>query len=281
MTTKTQTLPIEPRFPWPESGTSKVARRGPMPDWVISTIAVVGLLLLWAVTTESGLIPSGYLPSPSEMIEEFGVLMKRGYKAVPLYEHVGISLYRTAVGFFLGAAVGVPLGLLTGSSRILGAVVSPVMAFLRPIPPIAFIPTAALYFGFGDSGKIALIFWTSAIYVHVNAHAGAANVPIGYSRAARSLGLKKTQYFLKVLLPAAIPQIFTGLKVAMSLAWAVVVAAELTGAQRGLGYMIADAALVSRIPVVFIGIVLIGLVGLCLHSAIGLIESKLVHWKGR
>lgn len=252
-----------------------------VPNAVISALSICGLLLVWCVLTFGGFVPPGYFPSPIELGNEFVSLLKDGYRGTPLHEHLGISLYRTGLGFVLGTLVGVPLGLLTGSSRVLGAMVSPVMAFLRPIPPIAFIPMAVLYFGLGESGKVALIFWTSAIYVHVNAHAGAANLPVGYTRAARSLGLKRWTFFTRVLFPAAVPQIFTGLKVAMSLAWAVVVAAELTGAQSGLGYMIADAALISRIPVVFIGIALIGLVGLCLHQVISLLENLIVHWKGR
>ena len=111
--------------------------------------------------------------------------------------------------------------------------------------------------------------------------AGAAHVPVAYLRAARSLGLTRRQMFLHVVLPAAVPQIFTGLKVALALSWAVVVAAELTGAQSGLGYMIEDAALIFRIPAVFIGIAIIGVIGLCLNSLLNFAESSFVHWKGR
>ena len=106
-------------------------------------------------------------------------------------------------------------------------------------------------------------------------------MPIVYLRAAQSIGLTRTQTFFRVIMPSAIPQIFTGLKVAMALSWAVVVAAELTGAQSGLGYMISDAALTFRIPAVFIGIGLIGAIGLLLNVALNLVETWLVHWKGR
>ena len=261
--------PIEPR------------RRQRMSRATISTLAVLALILLWTATSLSGLLPQGYLPSPMDLYKETLTLLREGYKNDSLWQHIGISLFRTLAGFAAGVALGVPLGLLTGYSYYGGAIASPIMAFLRPIPPIAFIPMVVLYFGLGELGKVVLIFWTSFNYVHVNAHAGAANVPIAYLRAARSLGMSKAQIFTGVVFPAAIPQIFTGLKVAMALSWAVVVAAELTGAQSGLGYMIADSALTFRIPVVFIGIGLIGLIGLALNFAINAIESWLVHWRGR
>lgn len=247
----------------------------------VSAVAIASVVMLWVAVSTSGLLPAGYLPTPREMGEEFKLLVTEGYKDASLLHHIEISLFRTVAGFLLGVLVGVPLGLLTGYSRLGSAAVSPIMAFVRPIPPIAFIPMVVLYFGLGEAGKIVLIFWTSFNYVHVNAHAGAAHVPIAYLRAAQSLGLSRSQLFFRIILPAAIPQVFTGLKVAMALSWAVVVAAELTGAQSGLGYMISDAALTFRIPVVFIGIGLIGLIGLLLNLAINLVESRLVHWRGR
>lgn len=257
------------------------ARSRHVPNLVYSVVAIAGLGLAWVATTETGLVGPSYLPSPSALAAEFAALLQNGYQGIPLSTHIGISLMRTLVGFTTGVAVGVPLGLLTGYSRRFGAMVSPIMAFVRPIPPIAFIPMAVLYFGLGELGKVVLIFFTSFNYVHVNAHAGAANIPIAYKRAAQSLGLTRWQTFYRVVLPGAIPQIFTGLKVAMALSWAVVVAAELTGAQAGLGYMISDAALLFRIPVVFIGVALIGAIGLALNLMLNLVEDKVVHWKGR
>lgn len=256
-------------------------RTGRLSSAAVSTLAVLVLFLLWTLVSMSGLLPQGYLPTPKELFEEASTLLKDGYKNESLWQHIGISLFRTLAGFVAGVAIGVPLGLLTGYSYYGGAIASPIMAFLRPIPPIAFIPMVVLYFGLGELGKVVLIFWTSFNYVHVNAHAGAANVPIAYLRAARSLGMSKAQMFTSVVFPASIPQIFTGLKVAMALSWAVVVAAELTGAQSGLGYMIADAAFTFRIPVVFIGIALIGLIGLVLNLVLNFTESHLVHWRGR
>src|SRR5690242_15093268 len=147
-----------------------------MSSTAISAIAVAALFVAWTFFSTSGLLPPGYLPSPAELLREANTLMREGYKDASLFQHIGISLFRTVVGFILGVLVGVPLGLLTGFSRVGGAIASPIMAFVRPIPPIAFIPMVVLYFGLGEVGKVVLIFWTAFNYVHVNAHAGAANV---------------------------------------------------------------------------------------------------------
>ena len=278
-TTRTAQLRA-PDSPALASGRNPV-RRKPVAGWLISAASIVLIFLAWTILSTSGWLPPGYLPSPWELMTELEVLLTQGYKRVSLWQHIGISLFRTLSGFVLGSMLGIPLGLYTGYSRVGHAAFNPVMAFIRPIPPIAFIPMVVLYLGLGEIGKVVLIFWTAFNYVHVNAHGGAASVPIAYIRAAQSIGLKPAQVFFRVVLPAAIPQIFTGLKVAMALSWAVVVAAELTGAQSGLGYMISDAALTFRIPAVFIGIALIGLIGLLLNMAIGQLENKVVHWKGR
>ena len=278
MTASSQALTTENT---PDIRTPISKKRRETPTVIISILSVLALILLWIGISMSGWLTPGYLPTPAEMGTELKLLFVSGYKGISVWQHIGISLFRTLTGFILGIAVGIPLGLITGYSRVGSAMVSPIMAFIRPIPPIAFIPMVVLYFGLGEVGKVVLIFWTAFNYVHVNAHAGAAHVPIAYLRAAQSIGLTRSQTFFRVILPSAIPQIFTGLKVAMALSWAVVVAAELTGAQSGLGFMISDAAQTFRIPVVFIGIGLIGAIGLLLNVVLNVTESSLVHWKGR
>lgn len=247
----------------------------------ISTGSVAAIFLSWFLLTKLRLVGPSYLPSPQALFTAFRDLVLHGYMGVPLWQHIGISLFRALSGFCLGVAVGIPTGLLTGYVATADAIVSPVMAFLRPIPPIAFIPMVVLYFGLGETGKVVLIFITAFNYAHVNAHSGATHVSIAYLRAAKTLGLSPGQIFRKIVFPAALPSIFTGLKVAMALSWAVVVAAELVGAQKGLGFMISNAAQLFQIPVVFIGIALIGLIGLALNVMLGLAETYVVHWKGR
>ncbi|HEX3468618.1 MAG TPA: ABC transporter permease [Candidatus Elarobacter sp.] len=263
----------------PDEPTAPASRK--IPNVAISIGSVVILLVVWTLLANAPFVKPGYLPSPLLLIQTFVGLCKDGYSGHPLWEHIEISLFRMAAGFVLGVIVGIPLGLLTGYSPRIGAAISPIMAFVRPIPPIAFIPMAVLYFGLGELGKIVLIFFVSFNYVQGNAQAGAAHVPIAYLRAGQSLGLSASQIFFRIIIPNALPQIFTGLKIALALSWAVVVAAELVGAQTGLGYMISNAALLFQIPIVYVGVGLIGLLGLIMNLILNGIEAKIVHWKGR
>ena len=274
-------LELQPPSKSPSSDERADGVKREIPDIAYSIGAIVLLLVVWFAVSHSSFVKPGYLPTPEELGKTFFDLVRDGYQGKPLYEHIGISLFRTLTGFLLGAVVGVPIGLLSGYSRRAGAMISPIMAFIRPIPPIAFIPMAVLYFGLGEIGKIVLIFFVSFNYVQTNAQAGAANFPIAYRRAAETLGLTRMQTFTNIVMPGALLQIFTGLKVALALSWAVVVAAELVGAQSGLGFMISDAALLFRIPVVYIGVALIGAIGLLLNLGLNFIETKIVHWKGR
>ena len=276
----TKSSTVQPCAPQQTQPTTEAAERR-VPDVVYSVASVAVLLLAWTIVSHSSLVKPGYLPTPESLWTTFVELVRNGYQGHPLHEHIKASLLRTLAGFAAGVVVGVPLGLFSGYNARAGAMISPIMAFIRPIPPIAFIPMTVLYFGLGEVGKIVLIFFVSFNYVQTNAHAGAANFPIAYRRASESLGLTRWQTFMRIVLPGALPQIFTGLKVALALSWAVVVAAELVGAQSGLGFMISDAALLFRIPVVFIGIALIGAIGLAMNLTINWLEARIVHWKGR
>jgi len=271
------TAPIRTQAKGPSGGRRKRARN--LLPISIGTIVII--LLAWFIVTNTGIVGPKYLPTPQNLISQFGVLVSDGYQGKTLWEHIGASLGRTLSGFAIGSFIGVIVGLAAGSSPVVSAALSPIMAFLRPIPPIAFIPMVVLYFGLGETGKVVLIAVTSFNYAVVNAQAGAAGVPIAYRRAAATLGIPKRVEFFRVILPAALPSIFAGLKVALALSWAVVVAAELVGAQVGLGYMINQAALLFQIPVVFIGIILIGVIGLGLNLLINFLESRLIHWRGR
>lgn len=272
------TAPIRTRPRAASGGQKKRSSRRLLP---ISIGTIVVILVVWFAVTNTGLVGPKYLPKPQDLVAQFGVLLADGYQGKSLWEHIGASLGRTLSGFVIGSFIGIIVGLAAGSSAVVSAAISPIMSFLRPIPPIAFIPMVVLYFGLGETGKVVLIALTSFNYAVVNAQAGAAGVPVAYRRAAATLGIPKRIEFFKVILPAALPNIFAGLKVALALSWAVVVAAELVGAQVGLGYMINQAALLFQIPIVFIGIILIGVIGLGLNLLINLIESRLIHWRGR
>ena len=247
----------------------------------LSALSLSFVLLVWFVITETGLVSPRFLASPRAIVLELLKMLRDGYTGASLFLHFWASVRRTLVGYLLAVAVGVPLGLLLGSNRVSYYLVTPVMTLLRPIPPIAYIPLVILWLGIGESSKILVIFMSAFLYVVLNTYSGVAQVPEGLIRAAVNLGATRIQLFTRVIFPATLPSIMTGLKTGLAVSWAVVVAAELIAAQQGLGYMIMDASTFFNIPVVYIGILMIGIIGLVMTSALEFIESRALHWAGK
>jgi ABC-type nitrate/sulfonate/bicarbonate transport system permease component len=246
-----------------------------------SAASVAAILLLWALVSGTGVVRRSVLPAPWDLWEAFRLLLRDGYADKPLARHVVASIARTLSGFGLALALGVPVGLLIGWNRWVAAVLSPLLAFVRPIPPIAFVPLFILYFGIGETAKVLVIFLVAFWYMILNASAGVAAVSREWVRAGLNLGLTRRQLFTSVILPGALPQIFTGVKTAIAVSWALVVAAELIAAQEGIGHIIMDAATFNRTRDVFVGIILIGLIGFALERMVGALEARMLHWQGR
>jgi NitT/TauT family transport system permease protein len=248
----------------------------------IVSVAVVTLaLLLWGALSAAGLLETNTFPPVQAIWEALSELLTRGYSGSPFYVQILASMGRALVGFGLAVLVGVPLGIWLGSSRLADAMISPFLTFMRPIPPIALVPLFTFYFGIGEGSKVALIFMTAFLYLTVNTAAGVKGIPHDLILASQSLGLTNRQIFSHVVLPASLPHILTGMRIAMTLSWALVVAAELIAAQTGLGFLITDATTFFRIPLVFVGILTIGLIGLVLEGILLMIERRVLHWRGK
>jgi NitT/TauT family transport system permease protein len=247
---------------------------------LVSALAVLGAFALWAAVTGTGLVSREAIPSPVDLAVEFAVLLKTGYSGSPLWAHVLASMARTLIGLVFAIIVGVPLGLLIGYSKTVSAALEPFMSVLRPMPAIAFIPLVILYFGIGEFSKIVLIFFTSMLHMVLHASAGVRAVPRELLRVAHNYALSGTQLFRRVILPASLPHILTGIRTTTAISWALVVAAELVGAQQGVGYMIMDAATFFKIADIYIGLVLIGVIGFVLEAIVRQIENRLLHWRG-
>jgi ABC-type nitrate/sulfonate/bicarbonate transport system permease component len=266
-----------------------MARRGSkrLRMWLEARPALIGILTvlaavaIWAYTTRQGGPARGSVVSPWDLFAEFRSLAVNGYTGRPIWDHVGASLLRTTMGFVSGSICGVIVGLAMGYSPIVSSALAPFFSFIRPIPAIAYIPMVILWFGIGEFSKILLIFIASFLYVALNTAAGVKAVPQDLIRVARTLGANHARLFFLVILPESLPYVMLGLKVALALSWAVVVAAELVAAQEGLGYLIMDAGTFFRIPDLYVGIVLIGLVGLLLERGLTLLEARFVHWSGK
>lgn len=246
-----------------------------------SVASVAAILLLWTLVTGTGVVQRSVLPAPWDLWEAFRALLRDGYADKPLSQHVIASIMRTLSGFGMALVLGIPAGLLIGWNRSVAAIFSPILAFVRPIPPIAFVPLFILYFGIGETSKILVIFLVAFWYMILNSSAGVAAVSREWVHAGLNLGLTQRQLFTSVILPAALPQIFTGVKTAIAVSWALVVAAELIAAQEGIGHIIMDAATFNRTRDVYIGIIMIGLIGFGLERLVDTLEARMLHWQGR
>jgi NitT/TauT family transport system permease protein len=253
-------------------GTSPSIRAIPSNWWrVIAPVSVVILaLLVWEYLIPLGIVPgvrAQYLGTPSGIAEAASELMQNGYGGHGLLDHVRASLFRTVTGFLIAASLGVPLGIVFG--------------FLRPIPALAFIPIVVIWFGIGEFAKIFVIFMTAFLYILLGAVSGVRSVPADFFRLSQNYHLPTWPTLFRVVLPSALPEIFVSLRTAMALSWAVVVASELIAAQVGLGYLIQSASQVYAINKVYVGVALIGLVGVTIDMLFQFTERRMLHWVGR
>ncbi len=238
-------------------------------------IVGTGLLLaLWYCSVRwSG---TKIFPSPLEVEKGLAGLLRHHV----LWKDIVDSLRRVAMGYGLAVLIGIPLGLTLGWYPAANQVVNPTMQILRPISPIAWIPVAIIFFGVGDKAAMFLIFLGAFFPIVVACIDGVANVPAMYRRAGRNFGLTPPQLLGRVLFPAALPQILVGLRIALGIAWLVVVAAEMIAVDSGLGYLVIDSRNSGkRYDLVVAAILLIGVIGLILDVAFRRLEKlRSVRW---
>ena len=189
------------------------------------------------------------------------------------------SLARAAIGFLIGSCLGVTIGLLTARTRFFEFALNPLLTILRPIPAIALVPLAIVWFGIGEGSKYFVIAYTVFLAVWLNTHHGAASVASTYIRASRSLGANTRREFFEVVLPAAAPHIVAGLRMGAALAFLSLVAAELSGASAGIGFRIQEARQFLRTDRMFVGLIELGLLGALLDITFLAISRRLVHWE--
>jgi taurine transport system permease protein len=253
--------------------------RIPLRAWTALSAAV--LIAAWLGLTWGGLVRDLFLPPPDELWDGFTDLLTDGYKNRTLLEHLQASLWRIFAGFITGAVAGTFLGLAMGYWRGVEALAAPFIEFLRPLPQLAYLMLLIIWFGIGETSKIILLFLAALPVSAVAARDGVRNVPAQRIHAARSLGASEWQVFRHVVLPSALPEIFTGARIGVGVVYGTLIAAEIIAGSSGLGWMILDAGRFLRSDYVFVGIILIGLMGLALNWALVALETRLVHWAGR
>jgi ABC-type nitrate/sulfonate/bicarbonate transport system permease component len=195
-----------------------------------------------------------------------------------LWSHVAATLERVVVGFSLGASLAVALGIPAGASGVLGRVIEPVVELLRPIPPLAVLPLFIVWVGIGETSKVAFITYATFFPTFLATVHAVRGVDPVLVRAAESLGARRRQVFARVVLPAALPEILTGIRVSVALAFFVIVIAEFVGAERGLGYLINDGRNFFLVPQMLGAAVVLGLLGSAASFLVALFERRWLRW---
>lgn len=249
-------------------------------DRWLGAVSVLSAVAVWGLLHALRLVPDYLLPSPAEVFATFVDILRNGYRDTSLLQNALSTLYRCGAGFVLACLTGIPLGLAMGYSPKIGAAFDYVIQFMRPLPPLSYLILLILWLGTGDSSKIALLYLTAFPIVVSSAMAGVRSTKIQKIQAARSLGATEPQIFRYVILPSALPMVFTGARIALAAAFSTVVAAELMAATDGLGWMVFSASRFLRNDVIILGILVLGILGILLNKLILAVDAAIVHWRG-
>ena len=238
-------------------------------------VAFFSICLLWQGLLTAYQINENVFPGPVIVFDSGWQLIADG----SLFKHIVASLYRVTVGFYLAAALGIPLGIALGSFRIASDMLDPVVQFLKPISPLAWIPLAMLWFGIGDKPAIFLIFLSCFFPLVVATMIAVRSINKVYFQVAANFNFSRIDVLFKIIVPAIIPDLVTALRLTISIAWLVVVAAEMIAVQSGLGFLILDSRNALRMDNVIVGMIAIGIIGLLLDFIMQLLgKSQASQW---
>lgn len=248
----------------------------------VSLVAMAAVLALWHVLTAvTGFISPARFATPQEVGLALRQIAVDGYSNGRLHQHVLRSVLLVTMGFTVAASVGVVLGLAMGASRRVEAVVNPVFLVLRPIPPLAWIPLAIVWLGLGDAAKMMVIFVSAFVPSVINSYTGVRQIDKPIFEAAAMLDVRGWRYWREVLVPGALPSIFTGLRLSLQASWTTLVAAELVGAITGLGQILNQAAQDIYPAMILVGMISVALCGWLMTVALGWIEQRVMPWKAQ
>jgi NitT/TauT family transport system permease protein len=263
------------------SGMSLRDRAG---SFLLGMVVPVVLVLLWQYAgSRPGM--AGIIPTPLKVLEGWHswIFGQQGLGLNPYlgtwWSNVQYSAMRVAQGFGLAALLGVPLGLMIGWSRIVAKMIDPMIQSLRPIPITAWLPFSIALFGIRDFGSIFLIFLGGLYPIVVNTTQGARDVERNLVRAALMMGASRRQLLLRVVFPASMPSIFTGLRIGLGISWTAVIVSEMVAVKSGLGYVLWDAYYVGRMDIVLADMVSIGMLGFLSDRLIVFIERRVLAWR--
>lgn len=243
--------------------------------WLERSAGLIAFFAVWELLPRLGIVSSAFLSPPSDVLAAIQQLVTSGQ----LSKHVLASLQRSLAGLLLAIAAGVALGLLMGVIRRLEQFLDPLLQLFRQVSALALFPVFLLFFGIGEASKIAIIFWAAFWPVLLNTISGVKQVEKLLIHSAISMGASRGFIFRKVILPAASPSIFTGVRLAGAYSITALVAAEMIGSHAGLGFLTLNSQEIFQIPSMYAGIVLLALLGLALNYVLAVIEKRLTRWR--
>lgn len=256
-----------------------VARFGLKPEYLIGAVTLISLFALWEALSRVGYLSSYHFPRPTKLAETLQVLVLVGFpRGVTVWHHISATVWRIVRGYSLAAAIAIPLGLVIGGNQLLDRAISPIVTFGRSIAIISLLPLFVAWFGVGEATRVLLIAYGCFWVILTNAIGGVKQVDIRLIQAGRLLGCNRQQLFARVILPAAIPRVFAGLKIALGVAFAVIVAVEMIGTIEGLGALIMESRTFYRSDAAIVGMFFIAMFGLGIATGLDRLEHLLLPW---
>ena len=245
---------------------------------LVSIATIAALIALWAFAAWLKLVSPVFLPSPLAVLKSTYNLITVGFVDSTLAEHTGASLYRIFGALSAAVVIGVPAGLAIAVSRVGKGILDPIVEFLRPLPPLAYLPLIIIWMGIGETSKITVIALAMLPPIIISTVSGVKSTSKDHLNAARSFGATRWQLLRHVILPSTVPSILTGVRIALGAGWSTLVAAELIAASRGLGFMIQSAAQFLVTDIVISGIFVIAIIAFMFEILARFLERTLVPW---
>lgn len=275
-----------------EPGSSADTRNITQPTWAffsklssgegaISLASVLVVLVLWYLATALKWVDPLFLPAPGAVWSAFVEILRDGYKGSSLGFHIYQSMYRLGLALLLAIVTAIPLGMLCGFVKPLRAALDPLIEFYRPLPPLAYYTLLVIWLGIENPSKIALLYLAAFAPLFIAVVAGVQRISLDRINGARSLGASGWQLFFYVIFPSCLPEIFTGLRTAIGVAYSTLVAAEMVAAVSGIGWMVLDASKFLRSDVIFVGIIIMGIIAVLIDAGIRWIQKTQLPWIGR
>ncbi|NME01624.1 taurine ABC transporter permease TauC [Aeromonas sp. DNRA1] len=247
----------------------------------VSLLTLCALLALWWLVARLGLISPLFLPPPAQVLKQFATLAgPQGFMDATLWQHLAASLQRILIALIAAAFFGVTVGIAMGLSPTLRGMLDPLIELYRPVPPLAYLPLMVIWFGIGETSKVLLIYLAIFAPVAMATLAGVQGAKQVRLRAARALGANRWQVLWYVIVPGALPDILTGLRIGLGVGWSTLVAAELIAATRGVGFMVQAAGEFLATDVVLAGILVIALIAFTLELGLRALQRRLTPWHG-